>query len=125
MLSTRWPSDVADKWWFDCLSRGYIDLGWHWDKPIPCSVVFDSFYEHASKAGARTRSDQTTLGMRLNRLVPGLEKRKTQFDIPVDQFQSRLELKGRLSGYTFPSLAECRQYFMKATGVSGDWGDDD
>lgn len=115
----------VERWYFDCLSRGFISEGFIWHDPIPTGIVFDSFHKHAMMAGSKTHSDSTSIGMRLKRLVPGdLKAKRMTVPVQLTSGPSALSFPTRKQVYQFPSLADCRTHFDRSMGLSTEWEDE-
>lgn len=94
--------------YFDWLMRGYVLPDVDWEKSIWSSQLQEVFVREAGQAGFKTRSTETTLGMKLQKLVPGTIK-------------GRSSALGRPYYYQLPPLKECREHFCKMMGMEIDW----
>jgi hypothetical protein len=99
----------VEAFWFEVLTRGYVKESTHdWELPVSADDLRQAFTAHAGRAA--TRSLQTTLGIKLTKLVPAFQKDRTS-----------LPGVGRVYVYTFPALAACRSHFDKIMGLK--WTD--
>jgi hypothetical protein len=104
-------------WWLDFLHRG--ELPWGCDEPNQCPVaaLFDRYIHHAQKQGTKRRAIETSLGIFLEKNVPGLLKMYIMHKVRTFQGGAK-ETRGNV--YTFPSLEDCRKAF--ATRMQQDLG---
>lgn len=103
--------DPVVAFWLDVLIRGYVKSpSAIWELPLSADDLQTAFSTHAGRAASKSR--QTTLGIKLNKLVPDLRKSRVS--------QPGL---GRIYTYTFPALAECRNHFDKIMSLSTEWSD--
>jgi hypothetical protein len=109
---------TEQSWWFDTLMRG--ELPWGVDDPNGCPAqrLFDRYIRHARRAGARRRSIETQIGMFLAKVVPGLIKKKGDYQLPLAKSHY-----GPI--YTFPALAECRAGFAVRLQQTVEWPKDE
>ena len=102
--------DAIEKWFLDVLMQGYFwDESEIWGDYIPTSEIEESLQKSASMTNQKAHSNLTQLGMKLQKLVVGLEKTRVS-----------LGGSGRKYAYKFPPLEDCRREFSKATGVNPD-----
>src|SRR5207249_1027070 len=66
--------DPIEKWWLDCLERGYVGTEAGWETSIETKKVQESLVATASMAGSKTHATGMILGMTLKKLVPGFKK---------------------------------------------------
>jgi hypothetical protein len=115
LLDTKLQSlDSIDAWWLDRLMAGELLTGHQWSNFVAKSVLHDSYVNETGFD--KGRAMETKFGMRLNKLVPGLETLRQSNG------------KNREWGYQFPSLDDCRTSFDKYLGQKMVWpeaeGDD-
>lgn len=65
--------DEIEQIWFNVLVRGYIESNIDWETPISADSLQRAFAKHIGRAASK--SLQTMLGMKLPKLVPGLQRR--------------------------------------------------
>jgi hypothetical protein len=106
--------DVAGRWLYERLVRGYLLAPSDWDEVAPTTfavhLITEDFQRYAVATGRSYRGDSTALGRRLSELL-GVER-------------SRLREGGaRVYSWTFPPLPGSRRRFSEALGLPGDeWG---
>lgn len=115
--------DAVTSWWFERLCDGATTRrGGSWRRQIPVDTIFDDYVNNAEKVGVRRKAEKVSLGMRLRKLVPGLETRKQSMTLDLAD-GSRVQR--RVPCFLFPRLADCRAAFVAAVGQPVDWGDPD
>jgi hypothetical protein len=104
-------------WWLDTLSRGELPWGCDRAGDCPAERLFDRYVEHAKRSGSRRRAIETTIGMFLNKVAPGLRKnRGGGYRAPNGDW-----VVGTV--YEFPPLAECRAAFTERMQMAEQrWG---
>lgn len=110
----------VDKWWFECLRRGWIRAAQditdpEWPVMVKTEAVFSSYVTWADRIGVRFKKADSEVGRTLQRLVPGLTRAR------------RRDESGRRDYvYQMPSLAACREAFAAHIRASEmDWEDDE
>jgi hypothetical protein len=109
--------DGIEKWFLDVLQRGYFNLPNEncgeprekWGEPIETAKVQESLMKSTSLTNQKSHVNETQLGQKLKKLVPGLKRNR------INKFG------GRPYVYVFPPLDECRKQFRKKTGIDIDW----
>jgi hypothetical protein len=100
----------VQRWWFDRLMDGaVISDDSKWINQVETHAVHEDFLRHSSAIGYSRRSSETELGIALNKLVPGLDRKR------------RSRNKDRNWCYVFPDLLECRAAFDRLTGNRNPW----
>ncbi|PNG27019.1 primase-helicase family protein [Methylocella silvestris] len=111
--------DTVSAWWFERLCDGApTRRGSAWRRQVPVDVLFDDYVHHAEKIGVRRKSEKTSLGMLLRKLVPGLGNRKASETIDLGDGTSGVR---RVPCWLFPPLADCRTAFVDAVKQPIDW----
>lgn len=125
--------DSWDSWWYEALCVGDATDGQAlphgtWEQPSRkgCVLLVDDMREalekHLRKVGDRyfgRRSMDTTMGMRLQRRVPGVKK--VRLTAPDGRVDLKTSSGNRVYGYLVPSLAECRASFEAQLGAKLAW----
>ena len=113
--------DSVDSWWFERLASGTTRrTGDYWETEVAVDVLFEDYLTVADKVGVRRKSEQTAVGMKLRKLVPGLKVVKRQWETTPGAQQYR-----RTRCYVLPDLEACREAFVAELGQAVDWGDSD
>ncbi len=100
----------VQRWWFDRLMDGAVTSDdSKWINQVETHAVHEDFLKHSSAIGYSRRSSETELGIALNKLVPGLDRKR------------RSRNKDRNWCYVFPDLPECRAHFDRLTGNRNPW----
>jgi hypothetical protein len=114
----RWEQQLhsmtaIQKWWYGRLHSGaQTGSADHWADSVPTDEILHDYISEAGISGERFRGTSTELGMTLTRLVPGMSKRRYLID------------KKQRWHYTFPTLNECREHFVKLIGHPIKWTKD-
>jgi hypothetical protein len=115
--------DDKSGWWLDTLMRGALPagcVGGEYENCCPKDKLFEKYIQHSMKAvGSRRRAIETSIGMFLNKLVPGIKHHK---DMCINTDLEGEPRYGR--AYEFPPLKNCREPFEKRLQQSIDWGGD-
>lgn len=112
----------VDAWWLDRLMSGSTSRhGQEWKAQVPCSVLYRDYVGTAEEIGVRRKREQTSFGLTLRRLIPGLRREK-RTDTIESEYGSKI---GRVPCYLLPPLSEAREGFERAVGQRIDWPDDD
>ena len=101
-------------WWIDVLHSGKLPSGCETAGHCPTQSLFEAYITHANQRGVRRRSIQTTLGIFLKKVAPGLRKREGTYRFGGDR-----QATGMI--YEFPGLATCREHFEKMLQQEIDW----
>ncbi len=103
----------VQKWWFDRLMDGAVcSTDSKWMNEVATHLVHEDYVNHSSAIGCSRKSTQTELGTALNKLVPGLQKKR------------RGSGQHRKWYYVFPDPAECRAAFDRLMGAKNPWPED-
>lgn len=107
--------DSVESWWFERLDAGATTSGGRqWITPIMTRTLFEDYIAVADKVGVRRKSEMTAFGIKMAKLVPGLEK--------VRRFvESAPGVNSREWCYGLPSLADCRAAFQAEVGQVVAW----
>lgn len=100
--------DADHKWFFGKLYDGKL-LDGHdiWERQILKSELQKDYVQTCMNMRVSRINDKTSLGMFLNKVVPGLKSAR----------------EGGKPCYIFPSLGECRKNFAEQVGQEIDWPD--
>lgn len=113
--------DSVESWWFERLASGITRRNAsYWETEVAVDVLFADYIDVADKVGVRRKSEQTAVGMKLRKLVPGIQVVKRQWEEASGAQQFR-----RTRCYVLPDLEACREAFVAELGQSVDWGDED
>lgn len=107
--------DSVESWWFERLMSGAITrASENWRDLIRRDLLFDDYIHSAERVGIRRRSEETTFGMKLRKLVPGMKDER--FHVPTEDGKWR-----RVRGYRMPPLDICREAFVAELGQDVNW----
>lgn len=107
--------DSVEMWWYEALMRGAATRdGETWPASIEKSALVDDYIAAAERIGIRRKAAETELGMKLLRLVPGLESRKISV---VDE----TGVSRRRNCFILPSLNDCRAAYVEALQQPVTW----
>jgi bifunctional DNA primase/polymerase-like protein/uncharacterized protein DUF5906/primase-like protein len=106
------------KWWLDVLRSGQLPGDEDGIGAAPCAALHDSYVRHAQKVGYKRRASETELGLALNKLVPGLDKKRME----VRTVGGRVK---KVPFYLLPPLRECRTAFSKIVQGADSWPNED
>lgn len=121
------------KWWLDQLMAGIIPMCIGTGKDdvkdlvlanvCPIDELFESYLKHARDTGNSRRSAETSLGIFLQRVIPGVKRERRT----VRSAKRSWEHGQRKYIYQIASLAECRSKFDELLNTQFDWppGPDD
>lgn len=113
--------DTITQYWMDVLVRGVLPMQDGWPMRVRTKDLVDNYIEHAKNVGAKRRSIETMLGMKLNTLIPNLTK-KTGMIKHYAYSGSTDYAHTNGNFYELPSLEECRRYFEEEIlGQSYNW----
>lgn len=122
--------DSVASWWFERLSDGNLTrrrAGWAGTDSgrgyVAVDTLFDDYVHVAEKVGVRRKSEKTSFGMRMRKLLEidhvsmlQTTKRFVEVELPDNTTTRR-----RVPCYDMPSLADCRLAFEQACGQQVDW----
>lgn len=122
--------DSVASWWFERLSDGNLTrrrTGWAGSDSgrgyVAVDTLFDDYVHVAEKVGVRRKSEKTSFGMRMRKLleidhVSMLQTTKRFVDV---ELSDNTTVRRRVPCYDMPSLADCRMAFEQACGQQVDW----
>jgi hypothetical protein len=109
--------DRIEGFWLDCLMAGCtLRSEGEWRSEVPCHAFYNEYATAADRVGVRRKSDETSFGIQLRNLVPGLTRK--QRTIQVSETERR-----RTTVYCFPPLRDCREAFERLVGQAVPWGE--
>ncbi len=112
----------VEYWWFERLMMGTQRAHTtHWFGEVSKSDLISDYLNQAEKIGIRRRSGEVEVGMKLARLVPGLDEARRWVDV-VDQMGNSHRAQKRC--WLFPSLQVCRESFEDAVQQQVKWPTD-
>lgn len=108
--------DSVESWWFERLDAGApTSAGRQWPDILATRTMFDDYILVADKVGVRRKSEFTAFGIKLKKLVPGLDR--------VRRFiETAPGLMERTWCYVLPPLEVCRAAFQAEVGQVVAWG---
>lgn len=111
--------DSVESWWFGRLEKGTSTRNSAtWLEEVSCDALFADYIDISDKIGIRRKAEETALGMKLRKLVPGITKRRLTIEAEAGVMR-------RAWCFVMPSLTECRDAFVSELGQAVDWGDDE
>lgn len=111
--------DSVDSWWFDRLMSGTTTRGGAtWLEEIAVDVLFDDYLAASEKIGIRRKAENTAFGIKLRKLVPGLQRVRRTWEVEPGHLK-------RMWCYLLPDIETCRQACVDELGQAVDWGDPD
>lgn len=109
--------DTVESWWFERLMTGTPTRKLeYWRTDMVIDEMFDDYIEGADKIGVKRKSELTAFGIKMRKLVPGLERKR------LSATTGHMEKK-QLWHYVLPSLAACRAQFELEVKQAVDWDD--
>ena len=112
--------DPIETWLLDRLKDGAPTLKHDgWPEVISTHAWFDDYAEASERIGVRRKAAQTSFGMKLSKLIPGI--RAERRSIPKEDAAAT----ERIRVYVLPPLDECRRSFADLMGQRIDWGEAD
>jgi Family of unknown function (DUF5906) len=114
--------DPLHGWWLDQLRRAELPGDHQGYGVTPRQLLFDHYIEHAKQTGISRRAIETQLGAFIRTVVPGVRPDRAAIIVQfIDRRYQELTNDRTYRGtYRFPTLAECRQEFVRQCG-GGDW----
>ncbi len=110
--------DAVESWWFERLMAGTptakLD---YWRADIPIDELFDDYIACADKIGIKRKSEMTSFGIKMRRLIPGLARERLSF--ATSEFGTR-----RVWCYVLPTLEDARALFETELSQAVAWGDE-
>jgi len=134
--------DTTEAWWLDCLSRGYVfrsELGlekhFHeWLNPISTELLYQSYEKYCRARHERHPLSREMLGKWMREPAAGgkhtqpacsMTGEHITNDPSTDRRIAQPVWKDRAPGYSLGTLADARNAFLKATGLTVKWPDED
>ena len=112
--------DPIESWWVDRLMAGAPTREHEgWAELVPRAALFDDHLKAAERTGVRRRPDETSFGMKLRKLVPGLTESRPRLDV------DGMGTLKRVRCYGLPSLADCRAAFEEQVNQTVAWPADE
>ncbi len=107
--------DPIDDFWFNRLNDG-AQTSDHdgWRDRVAASDLYAEYIKATSTIGIGRKRSPAEFGMRLHKLVPGLQKNRPQRETSPGAM-------GRVWTYQMPSLTDCRSAFDRMLGQAVDW----
>ena len=107
--------DSVDGWLYERLQAGAATAAAErWVDLLPSATLFDDYVANADKVGVRRKSDMTAFGIRLAKLLPGLQRVRRMIDYSGS-------IRKQVWCYQLPPLEECRTAFARELGQAIDW----
>ncbi|WP_336800816.1 primase-helicase family protein [Kaistia sp. MMO-174] len=111
--------DTVEAWWLERLIDGTTRRGGsEWGAEVPIDALFDDYIAVSEKIGVKRKSEKTSFGMKMMKLVPGLAKVRPWI---TDEDMKR----ARQWCYALPQLHKCRDAFEQAVGQKIEWNEGD
>lgn len=120
--------DPQTSWWFERLSDGSATRrAAQWNRHVPVDTLFRDYIHTSEQIGVKRKAEKTAFGMKMHKLVPGLQvtKRTMTIDEWDDARRQTTEVQKRVACYALPSLPECREHFETLTQQTIKWLVDD
>jgi phage/plasmid-associated DNA primase len=116
--------DPITAWWFQKLKDGSLpseDGEWGITEK---NAIYEDYAETIGKAGVIYKGMQTSLGMKLKKLLPGPypKSKKKQVEEKEDYNADRdliIKTGERIPHWQFPPLKECREFFEQLAKLEG------
>ncbi|APT31922.1 DNA Metabolism [Methylobacterium phyllosphaerae] len=110
--------DAVESWWFERLAAGTPTAKMeYWRCDMPIDEMFDDYIASADKIGIKRKSEITSFGIKMRRLVPGLKRERLSVS------DGHVGLK-RLWCYVLPPLDDARALFETELSQAVAWDDD-
>ena len=109
--------DSVESWWFERLQSGAIFRnGLPWPKEVLTTSLYADYIATAEEVGVRRKAENPVFGMKLAKLMPGLEKRRaTQISYEGGEAVKRPWC------YQLPPIEKARSQFEKTMGQRIAW----
>lgn len=109
--------DSVDSWFMERLIAGTTTANCKtWQSVIVIKTWHEDYLLQAEKVGVRRKSEQTAFGIRMNKLIPGLIRKKVSVETSPG-------VKERVWCYELPPLEVCRAAMVDDMGQDIDWGE--
>lgn len=117
--------DSVDGWWFERLMAGTATRRASvWVDIIACQTLFDDYILHSERIGIKRKQDETVLGIKLAKLLPG-GIRKVRREVDVTERNegdgSYRTVTKRTWCYLLPPLDQTREHFEELVGQKVAW----
>ncbi|MGX1101361.1 DUF5906 domain-containing protein [Amorphus sp. MBR-141] len=107
--------DPVESWWLERLREGAQLPGTdEWMVWVPTYRLYAAYISFAERIGIRRRASETEFGIKLNKLSPGIVRKKR---VSIDEDGKQL----RPWGYEFPPLGTARTWLEASLGQAIDW----
>lgn len=107
--------DPMDSWWYGRLVDGAPTRGCNtWPGEIGTSALYADYIRSADETGVHRKRDAATFGLKLTKLVPGLERTRPRVETEPG-------VTKRVWCYALPKLATCRAAFETSMGQPIGW----
>ncbi|MBJ7543303.1 hypothetical protein JDN41_07015 [Rhodomicrobium udaipurense] len=103
---TTW---IYDRLWSGAPTRKHS----HWPPQVRCSEMHEDYLASADTTGQKRKKVETELGMRLAKLIPNIERRRSSI--------RTAEGPARPWVYMLPPLEDCRSAFEEGLGQPVPW----
>lgn len=117
--------DDVQRWWYSKLMDGFmpnVKGDWHAGSVnVIKEQLRGDYMEYAKELRVFRPADQVAFGMRLGKLVPFTN---TQITPGQEDYDIKVDRKGRASAYKLPSIQACRAAFETLIGNTMDWPKD-
>jgi|TARA_Y100000310_G_scaffold160698_2_gene160489 hypothetical protein len=112
---------IEEEWWFNKLSTGLLLDGDGSETPWPPAPLLealrDDFVAHNKRFNTRYHGNDTTLGIFLVKVLPGLTRVRKRVSVDyMDEAGRTFTKKERKYVYTMPTLTECRGAWVAKYG---------
>lgn len=107
--------DPIENWLFNRLWNGMITSeNGRWPTTIACTDLYADYLKSATMAGVSRKRSDAEFGLKLNKLLPGLGRRRPRGRDEAGKIQ-------RPWHYELPALEDCRAAFDTLVGQPVDW----
>jgi hypothetical protein len=113
--------DHVDSWWLDRLWSGAtMSEGAEWLLQVPCDELVADYCAFADRLGIRRKHEPINVGMRLKKLIPGIDRKK----VTLPKIAGVTRENDRPWCYILPPLPEARRNFEMAVEQPVNWPTD-
>lgn len=85
-----------------------------WPSSVRCDAMYKDYIHQADEIGVRRKRNPSEFGLRLAKLIPGLERTRPRFESAPGEFS-------RPWCYVLPPLQDCREAFDNLMGQAYGW----
>ena len=113
-------------WYFEKLKDGGLPGCDEWTDAVEKSWLYEDYIATTARAGGKNRAGETSFGMALQKLCPGIWPKSCKIKKTVrivDIKGVACEFKRQIPHYAFPELDECRTFFEGVMKHKIDWQD--